>query len=296
MHFPEIKLHPTQGQNAQIEVFDFEYLHARRDSLDHNPGKPHRVEFNLLFFFEHGSGSHFVDFHNHTFGAGDILFIKKGQIHAFDLSSQARGKIVLFTEQYIQQVSDNVRLPILSSMHIDNECSAIIKLTTGPRESFINLLIEVQNQIQLSGVESSLIVSHLFAALLLLLNREMANQHSHQLAPIKGNQLKAFFELLERRQINSRNAADYAEKLPFTYKTLNQHCKTIIGKTAKQIIDLYTILEIRRRLVIEDISIQAISDAMGFDEVTNFVKYFKKHTGSTPAEFRKTPKVRYLPY
>ena len=35
---------------------------------------------------------------------------------------------------------------------------------------------------------------------------------------------------------------------------------------------------------------------LGFDEVTNFVKYFKKHTGTTPNEFRKTPKVRYLPY
>jgi AraC family transcriptional activator of pobA len=34
-------------------------------------------------------------------------------------------------------------------------------------------------------------------------------------------------------------------------------------------------------------SIKEIAFELGFDESTNFIKYIKKHIGSTPAEFRE---------
>jgi YesN/AraC family two-component response regulator len=37
-------------------------------------------------------------------------------------------------------------------------------------------------------------------------------------------------------------------------------------------------------------SVREISEHTGFDEPTNFVKYFKKHSGQTPEKFRKKNK------
>ena len=45
-------------------------------------------------------------------------------------------------------------------------------------------------------------------------------------------------------------------------------------------------LEAKRLLCHTNISIKEIGYAIGFDEPTNFIKYFRKHTGKTPIDFR----------
>ena len=72
-----------------------------------------------------------------------------------------------------------------------------------------------------------------------------------------------------------------------SYKHLNEICKIVTGNTVKEIIDAFLILESKRRLVISDISIKELTYKLGFDEPTNFVKFFRKHTGQSPTQFRK---------
>ena len=96
-----------------------------------------------------------------------------------------------------------------------------------------------------------------------------------------------FKHLLGQKYHQSRNAVDYANKIGISYKHLNEICKALSGKTAKVVIDEFIILEIKRLLVISDASIKQLAYQTGFDEPTNFVKFFKKHTGQSPALFRK---------
>jgi len=64
--------------------------------------------------------------------------------------------------------------------------------------------------------------------------------------------------------------------------------KLATKQTTKQLIDAYVILEAKRKLSIENIRVQQLADELGFDEVTNFVKYFKKNTLLTPSQFKKS--------
>jgi|TARA_B110000902_G_scaffold265723_1_gene350866 AraC family transcriptional activator of pobA len=48
------------------------------------------------------------------------------------------------------------------------------------------------------------------------------------------------------------------------------------------------VLEAKRQLVVENIQVNQLAYALGFDEVTNFIKYFKKHTLLTPTQFKKS--------
>ena len=98
--------------------------------------------------------------------------------------------------------------------------------------------------------------------------------------------------LLEKNYTTLRDAKAYAELLSLTYKSLNEICKLSSTQTTKQLIDAHTILEAKRKLCIDDIRIQQLADELGFDEVTNFVKYFKKHTLLTPTQFKKSLKIR----
>lgn len=71
-----------------------------------------------------------------------------------------------------------------------------------------------------------------------------------------------------------------------TYKTLNKLCKQVAHQTPKQLIDAYTILEAKRRLAIQNIQVTQLAYELGFEETTNFIRYFKKHTSMTPHLFK----------
>ena len=46
-------------------------------------------------------------------------------------------------------------------------------------------------------------------------------------------------------------------------------------------------LEAKRLLVHTDLSVTLIAESLGFEEATNFIKFFKREAGCTPAEFRR---------
>jgi AraC-like DNA-binding protein len=60
-----------------------------------------------------------------------------------------------------------------------------------------------------------------------------------------------------------------------------------MNQPAKTYISEYLTLEIKRFLMNTNLSIKEIAYQTGFEDPTNFVKFFKKHSNRTPAEFRK---------
>jgi AraC-like DNA-binding protein len=95
-----------------------------------------------------------------------------------------------------------------------------------------------------------------------------------------------FKNLVENNYTKTRNVKDYAELMFVSTKHLNKVIKDFTLSTAKTFIDNYVILEIKRAIVTTNQSFKEISFEIGFDEVTNFTKFFKKHTTITPKQFK----------
>lgn len=70
--------------------------------------------------------------------------------------------------------------------------------------------------------------------------------------------------------------------LKLSPKHLNTICKSVSARTVKQCIDDYLVEEMKRRREISGERVQEIALGFGFRESTNFIKYFKKHTGQSP--------------
>ncbi len=139
-----------------------------------------------------------------------------------------------------------------------------------------------------------LVVMYLFSALALRLNRQRPDIRHHKLSESNSRQFARFFRLLQDNYKAVRDAHWYGAQLGTTYKTLNLLCKQATGQTAKQLIDAFVVLELKRRLVLDDISSQQLAWEFGFDDASNFLKYFKKLSGQTPAEFQKAHRLPRL--
>lgn len=96
------------------------------------------------------------------------------------------------------------------------------------------------------------------------------------------------FENLIKEYSQERNPLGfYADKLNISTVYLSECVKMATGKTAKQVVSEYTILEASALLLQSSKTIDEIADLLGFSATSNFINFFKRETGLTPSKHRK---------
>ncbi|MBL7932446.1 MAG: AraC family transcriptional regulator, partial [Bacteroidia bacterium] len=68
---------------------------------------------------------------------------------------------------------------------------------------------------------------------------------------------------------------------------LNSITKSLLGKTCSEIINEQIILEARRYLLATSNQVNQIAYQLGYEDVSYFIRFFKKHTGHSPDSFRQ---------
>lgn len=288
MNIPKVEFQPPTPNNIGIEVIELSKLY-NRSFQDHDPSMPHRVEFHCLIYIEEGQGTHFIDFNQYPVKTGNLIFVNKHQINAFDFNNQPKGKLLLFTDGFIEDIRANIRTPLFAPTHLITSYTPVVTLSSSTMNSCETLLQEIIKE-QLNANCETQIVQLLFSSLLLILTREKPNVYSNHLSEFRSKKFLQFMSLIEDNYTSTRDASAYADMMHMTYKSLNQICKLASNQTAKQLIDAHTILEAKRKLIVERVQVQTLAYDLGFDEVTNFIKYFKKHTLLTPSKFKASLK------
>lgn len=95
-----------------------------------------------------------------------------------------------------------------------------------------------------------------------------------------------FLELVRENCHIHRDMGFYAGILCLSAKHVNLAVKSVTGENAMKWIERYTILNAKSMLKTSLLSVSEISDRLNFPAVSDFGKYFKKHTGYSPREFR----------
>ena len=103
-------------------------------------------------------------------------------------------------------------------------------------------------------------------------------------------QFIALQELIEKNCFESKKVSYYANLMGVTTRTLNNITKSITAKHAKALIDEIVILQIKRLLINSELTFTEIAYQAGFDDPTNFFKYFRKMTGYSPKQFKENYK------
>ncbi|WP_426139886.1 helix-turn-helix domain-containing protein [Pseudomonas sp. DWP3-1-2] len=78
----------------------------------------------------------------------------------------------------------------------------------------------------------------------------------------------------------------YAEQLNISAAYLNALCRRLTEQSALQLINQRLLLEAKRDLVYTTLTINQVSDRLGFSEPAYFSRFFKRCTGQSPRQFR----------
>lgn len=255
-----------------------------QQALDHDPFKMHRVNFFIILIITDGSSVHTIDYKDYPLTSGDALIISKGQVHAFDKNGSNEGFIILFTEEFLLKTMSQSTVQQISHLYNYHLHQSVVHSPELNQQMLNELSSEFANSTQFG-------YQNILGATLskYLIKLQGLTPETLPQCDLQKSRITLFLEfkrLVETEFHLSRDAKYFAQKLFVSYKHLNETCKLFTGKTCKHFIDDYVILEIKRVLSTTDHSLKEISYITGFDEPTNFHKFFKKHVHCSPSEFR----------
>ncbi|GEQ85009.1 hypothetical protein ULMS_05170 [Patiriisocius marinistellae] len=152
-------------------------------------------------------------------------------------------------------------------------------------------IVQIKKIVQLlenefySGGMSHIMLKTLLKVLLLHLIRYQNSGFLEQ--DLSQKRVFQFLELMETHFLDNTNASFYANEIGISLKRLNQILKEKLNLTAKQIIQQRQITEAKRRLVRSKITTKELAFILGFDSISSFSRFFKKHIGVSPSAFRQ---------
>lgn len=99
--------------------------------------------------------------------------------------------------------------------------------------------------------------------------------------------LRKFSKLVEQHFKTHHTVADYADMLCITPKNLSKKISMVSKETPNDIIKNRIILESKRLLAHTTMNVKEVAYSLNYDDDAYFVRFFTKHTGISPTNFRK---------
>lgn len=246
----------------------------------------HRHDFYFILILKKGKGNHVIDFTSYPIEDNCIFIMRPGQVHQLDLNASSTGYLMELNMEFYR-VQDRGTGQALRKATTKNFCRL-------PDESFNKLHAVVEGIYQEYNKAEAGYNEIIRAQLDIFFIQFARNRES--LSSLKTNgstyeqeRLEQFLELIENHYVSTKKVSDYADMLNLSSYQLSAITKGLLGKTPSELIDEHIILEAKRYLLGTADQVNQIAASLGYDDPSYFIRFFKKHSGSSPEAFRTMP-------
>jgi AraC-like DNA-binding protein len=279
--------HPPQPYTLDLEILPVSVL-RRRVTADFLR-KPELIKFHLIICVTSGRCSHMVDFRTVECQQGSVLVLHPGQVQQYDVSTEWQGWLVVFRPEFLQPHEAETPLNELDVFRQLDALPSRLQLEefeyTAVVESIARMSSDTQRDAR-AGVLHALLRSQLHA-MLIRLHLAQARREGPRIDPPALVKCFRRYRLAVEEHFQKRHAvAGYAKLLGCSEKSLGRAVQKIAGITAKEFLSQRIVLEAKRLLVHTALPVSVIANRLGFDEPTNFVKFFRREVQKSPGAFR----------
>lgn len=282
----QLPIYSIQDFNSGAAAAQFFYFETFAAHLKQHKfiQKPHKHDFYIVLFITQGTGNHTIDFKDYAVHPGAVFFLTPGQVHSWQLTADADGFILFFTPSYYREQQKLYHFPYFATM----AGNAPLLLNQAETVQFLPLLQAMQLEYGQQQLLKDDLLRDYLDILLIKLLRIFQSQHlTYRTAPAILPEALQLQQLIDLHYTEHRPVSFYADKLHTTAKHLNEISKKALGKTTSQLLQERLLLEAKRLLIHSAKSIKEVANTLGFSEITYFFRFFKKHAGHTPEQFRQ---------
>lgn len=247
----------------------------------HELWEAHRHGYYAIGVCQEGKSTQMIDFEKLELQRKDMLMIVPGQVHhAIDIHKGSLGWFIAFSAEFL--AGQSITLPLAATGKI-----------TLSEDDFVHVITIIQlmdKEYREKALQHATILQYYLSILTTLMQRYTDTSGS-QPGPAL---LLRYKELLATHFLQWTKPAQYASALHISADHLNEVVKQHTGQTASAMITECRLLEAKRLLLHAKENIKEIAWHLQFNEVSYFNKFFKQHTGCTPASFRESLREKYL--
>jgi len=249
------------------------------------PVPPSKHSCHTLVFISSGQHVMKLGYQEYTTTDNEIIVIPAGQIFSLDnVNSIHKG--------YICQFHPDILIGKYGSREMINEFD-FMKISGNPKITLdrkdIPDIVAILKRLQKEYSETSSANLNIVQSYLITLFYEMNKNSVKSDKSISAAQVitSKFKELIHQNIKTHHLVHYYASLLNVTPNHLNKSVRTVTGKSAAKWIDETILLEAKYLLYQTTLSVSEIAMQVGHEDQSYFSRFFKKHEGITPIQYRK---------
>ena len=250
---------------------------------------PTRVGAGVFIVIFNGYCNLSVDLSNYSVNKSSVVtLLANSIIQITDYSNDFDAYYIVFPSEFVRNINlIQSALPFLTEI----KNNPILELEETSKTLMLVFCVvfrkiyEKQKEKPIPEIIESLLMSMLwgiataYKARSIIKDKEVYTSHKVEL-------YRKLLPLIIENYKTDRAISFYADKLCVSPKYLSAIIKDVSGKKMSGLISEVVILDTKSQLKNTDETISQISDSLNFPNPSFFCKYFKKHTGMTPKDYR----------
>ncbi|EJN18051.1 DNA-binding domain-containing protein, AraC-type [Pseudomonas sp. GM78] len=280
-NIPVFKLY---GENKAWSTPDLLHCESipKRSSLHHWEIKPHRhADLLQLLYVQRGQAVVEIEGKRSDVLEAAIQVVPPLTVHGFQFSEKIEGYVLTLGAPLVARLESQLGAPLT----VLASCGCY---PVGRDRRYINTLFAALLQEYESSAPARDVLMHSLVSVLMVWisrHRQLSTPPSNR-GERDQHLLSHFIKLVEQHYREHLSVEVFAQRIGVSSVHLNALCRELAGQTALQVIHQRLLLEAKRNLTYTNMSINQLSDSLGFSDPTYFSRFFRRLAGQTPNAFR----------
>ncbi len=263
---------PDKGKMLDIQPLDYPNPYDYRQL--------HRHDYFEVILIARGEGAQWIDFTNLVLGPCKVFIVYPGQVHLLKRNN-ADGLVLQFRKNIFEHLYP-LKHHNFYNKFPELQCSQDTFDHLYDLAQRIQAILHTVTAVSPLSLQKACSYLQVILISLLELQQERANDNKTSMM------VAQYISLITENIREKRKVGEYAELMNCPPDKLNDLCKKGLGKTALEIIHEELLLEIRRLMLLNDLSLKEIAYELNFDTPGNFNAFVKSKTNMTPGQLQQS--------
>ena len=251
---------------------------------------PYRGSYYCILLLTKGAVNHMANLQYFYAEENALIFSSPGIIRCWDEpSADVEGYSLLFTAEFFN-TNGHTSTRLSQFPFFQWDAQHFFQVSKKASRSLEPFFKKIQQELEGQKLKNDSAIQSYINILLIELERIYSAQMSKEdrLTPRNVKLANEYKCLVSNHFHKNLSVKEYAEMLNVTPGHLNDTVKATIGQTASSLIQEMTLLEAKVLLRQTQISIAEVAFQLNFGDPSYFGRFFKKLTGMTPFQYRKS--------
>ncbi|NDO83669.1 AraC family transcriptional regulator [Citrobacter sp. NCU1] len=285
---PTYALYGEQSEPSWENFFNVEMISLRSEPMNWK-ANPH-IHSSLIqaLFIQRGEVDVLMNCTQMRVRSPALILVPAQTVHGFEYLPGTEGMTITASQQPMESVIGLLAPNVLQLMH--NPC--VIPLGNNPDDLQVihGFFQSLQKELQKPMLNQTTMCVSIFISILVHLTRingQAEEQQKFDICSRKATQINKFLLLVEKRFRQRLTVNDYSEMMGMSPGHLSRLCRITLGMSSLDVINMRVIQEAQQELVYTSKTIKQLAAFLGFNDEAYFTRFFHKHTGVSPGQYRE---------